>query len=214
LRRAIGAHGPLLRPAERAAELSEAPAPPPAHAGFGTGLRIDWLAADQLAGHLPGRLGLTHLPGKRGASIRYPGHVYRRDTASDLAAMRAAGVRRLVLLVQDHELERWGDPGIADVAAAGGVDLARFPIADGAAAASLAQMDEIQARIDEARRDGDVAVACMGGVGRTGMVAACALVRAGLDADAAISLVRKVRHPTAVETAGQEAFVRRYAAER
>jgi protein-tyrosine phosphatase len=54
----------------------------------------------------------------------------------------------------------------------------------------------------------------MGGVGRTGMVAACALVRAGLDADAAISLVRKVRHPTAVETAGQEAFVRRYAAER
>jgi protein-tyrosine phosphatase len=75
-------------------------------------------------------------------------------------------------------------------------------------------MDRIQAEIDVARAHGDVAVACMGGVGRTGTVGACALVRAGLDPDAAIARVREVRHPEAVETAEQEGFVRAFAAAR
>jgi protein-tyrosine phosphatase len=172
------------------------------------------LDAAELAGELPGRVGLTFLPGKRGASVRYPGHVYRRDTAADLAAMRRAGVALLVLLVEDGELLRWGDPRIADHAAAAGLELARYPIPDGHAAGSVAAMDEIQDRIEQARARGDVAVACMGGVGRTGMVAACALVRAGHSAEAAIGRVRLVRHPTAVETVEQERFVRDYAAAR
>ena len=50
----------------------------------------------------------------------------------------------------------------------------------------------------------------MGGVGRTGMVAACALVSGGRAAADAIARVRAVRHPTAVETAEQVAFVRAY----
>lgn len=167
--------------------------------------------AEELAGGLPGRLGLTFLPGKRGASLRYPGHVYRRDTAQDLAAMRRAGVVLLVLLVEDEELRRWGDPQIGDLAREARVELARFPIPDGAAARSRAEMEEIQRRIDHGRSKGDVVVACMGGVGRSGMVAACALVRAGLPAGAAITRVRELRHPTAVETQAQERFVRDYA---
>jgi protein-tyrosine phosphatase len=75
-------------------------------------------------------------------------------------------------------------------------------------------MDRILDEIDEARARGDVAVACMGGVGRSGMVAACALGRAGVSADAAIERVRAVRHPTAVETRSQERFVRAYLAGR
>jgi protein-tyrosine phosphatase len=54
----------------------------------------------------------------------------------------------------------------------------------------------------------------MGGVGRTGTVAACALVAAGWTPDEAITQVRQVRHPTAVETAAQVGFVRDYASGR
>ena len=54
----------------------------------------------------------------------------------------------------------------------------------------------------------------MGGVGRTGTVAACALVAAGWEADAAIARVREVRHPMAVETEAQERFVQTYWRER
>src|SRR5574338_703084 len=191
--------------------MAEAPEPAPAHAGFDDELRVDWLGAEELADGLPGRLGMTFLPGKRGASNRYPGHVYRRDTVADLSTMLRLGIVRLVLLVEDRELERWADPEIADIGARLGLDVRRHPIPDGRAPASLAQMDAILADVREGRRSGDVAVACMGGVGRTGTVASCALVAAGLGAREAIARVRAVRHPTAVETAAQERFVSAFA---
>ena len=191
--------------------MPDPPAAAPTHAGFGPELRIDWIETPELPGTLPGRLGLTFLPGKRGVSLRYPGHVYQRDTAADLSAMREAGIVRLILLVEDGELRRWGDAAIVEHGLATGVEVRRHPIPDGAPPASAHEMDRILDEIDEARATGDVAVACMGGVGRTGVVAACALARAGLPADRAIARVREVRHPTAVETRAQERFVRAYA---
>jgi protein-tyrosine phosphatase len=173
-------------------------------------LRVDWLAADDLRDDRPGRLGLTFLPGKRGRSTRYPGRVYRRRLGDDLATLAAAGVTSLVLLVEDDELARWGDLDIVERGSAAGVTIVRHPIPDGHPPASLEAMEAILAAIRTARRTGNVAVACMGGVGRTGSVAACALVAAGWGAADAIARVRAVRHPEAVETAAQEAFVNRY----
>lgn len=173
-------------------------------------LRVDWLDAAEFADHRPGRLGLTFLPGKRGPSMRYPGRVYRRDLARDLEALRLAGARGLVLLVEDHELARWGDLSIVDRGRAVGIAIDRHPIPDGSAPPSADAMDAILGGLDRVRDDGDAVVACMGGVGRSGTVAACALVAAGNSAAAAIVRVRAVRHPTAVETAGQVAFVEGY----
>lgn len=182
------------------------------HAGFGPELRIDWIEPAQLGDALPGRLGLTVLPGKRGASYRYPGRVYRRDLDEDLGMLRDAGVTTLVLLVEDGELSRWSDPRIVERGAAAGVTVLRHPMPDGQPPASLEEMDRILAEVHAGRRSANVAVACMGGVGRTGTVAACALVEAGLSTEDAIALVRAVRHPSAVETAAQERFVRTFAA--
>lgn len=186
------------------------PGPAPAHAGFDAPMRVDWLEAEELGGTPRGRLGLTFLPGKHGASTRYPGHAYRRSTPEDLVALHQQGIRTLVLLVEDAELRRWGDPDIVARGAEAGVSVRRFPIPDGHAT-TIETMDRIIAAIEEGRGDGDVAVACLGGVGRTGMVAACALVRAGLSAADAIARVREVRHPTAVEMAEQEQLVARWA---
>jgi protein-tyrosine phosphatase len=99
-----------------------------------------------------------------------------------------------------------------DLGRAAGVEVQRFPIQDGTAP-ELEVMHAIQAALDEGRRRGHVAVACMGGVGRSGTVAACALVRAGRLPQDAIERVRDVRHPQAVETESQERLVRRYAEE-
>ena len=173
-------------------------------------LRVDWLAAADLDDGLPGRLGLTFLPGKHGPSVLYPGRVYRRSLAMDLETLADEGVALLVLLVEDAELSQWGDPAIIARAAEAGVMIVRRPMADGSAPRTPAEMEEILDLIGKARRTGDVAVACMGGVGRTGTVAACAMVAAGTSAEAAISRVRAVRHPTAVETAQQIGFVHHY----
>ncbi|HET6380194.1 MAG TPA: protein-tyrosine-phosphatase [candidate division Zixibacteria bacterium] len=187
-----------------------APAPP--HAGFDPELRIDWLGAEELADGRPGRLGLTFLPGKRGPSMRYPGHLYRRDAARDLAEMRERGVLRLILLVEDAELVSWGDPRIVEIGRRHGLEVRRFPVPDGSPPGSLAEMDAILDAVEDARAHGDAVLACLGGVGRTGLVAACALMRAGRTVAEAIRRVREVRHPTAVETPAQEAFAERYAA--
>ncbi|MDQ4035171.1 MAG: protein-tyrosine-phosphatase [Chloroflexota bacterium] len=172
--------------------------------------RIDWLPAHELGDGRPGRIGMTVLPGKRGASVRYPGRVYRGDLDADLASLTRAGVRRLVLLVDDEELSRWGDASLVSRAAAMGLEVDRHPITDGRPPESAARMDAILASIRGARASGDVAVACMGGVGRTGTVVACALVAAGWSPDTAIARVRELRHPTAVETPSQERFVQTY----
>ena len=172
--------------------------------------RVDWIPAADLADGLPGRIGLTVLPGKRGASVRYPGRIYRGDLAQDLRALADAGISRLILLVDDVELARWGDPAIVERGGAAGVEIERHPMPDGEAPRDAASMHAILASIRGARAQGDVAVACMGGVGRTGTVAACALVAAGWDPEAAIARVREVRHPAAVETPAQVAFVRKF----
>lgn len=182
------------------------------HAGFDPELRIDWLEPRELGDELPGRLGLTILPGKRGVSFRYPGRVYRRDLDEDLGMLRAAGVVRLVLLVEDAELRRWSEPAIVKRAANAGVTVLRHPMPDGQPPASIAEMRKILGEIRDGRREGNVAVACMGGVGRTGTVAACALVEVGRSPAEAIATVRAVRHPSAVETAAQERFVDAFAA--
>ena len=157
---------------------------------------------------------MTVLPGKRGASARYPGHVYRSDLERDLAALKSAGIARLILLVEDEELARWSDAGLVNRAAELGLEILRHPMPDGSPPGSTAEMDEILRSVVETRSMADVAVACMGGVGRTGTVAACALVAAGWDAGDAIARVRELRHPVAVETEAQELFVQMYWSER
>jgi protein-tyrosine phosphatase len=176
--------------------------------------RIDWVPASDLADGRPGRIGMTVLPGKRGASVRYPGHVYRANLERDLAALDRAGIGRLILLVEDEELARWSDTELVERAGAFGLEIDRHPMPDGAPPASTAEMDAILRSVAEVRDSADVAVACMGGVGRTGTVAACALVAAGWEARAAIARVRELRHPMAVETEAQEIFVQTYWRER
>lgn len=171
-------------------------------------LRVDWLDADGPRG----RVGLTFLPGKRGRSTRYPGRIYRREVDRDFATLAKLGVRHLILLVEDWELARWGDPDIATHGHAAGVHVHRFPMVDGGTPRDFDEIERILDTITIGRRDGDVAVACMGGVGRTGTVVACHLVSGGLPPAAAIETVRAVRHPEAVETHAQEQFVRLYAA--
>ncbi len=173
-------------------------------------LRIDWLVADELNDGAPGRLGMTFLPGKNGASHLYPGRVYRRDVDRDLDTLREGGVRHMLLLIEDAELARWGDLEIVNRAAEHGVTIDRYPLPDGSAPQTVREMDDILSTVNAARGFGDVAVACMGGVGRTGTVVACALVAAGSPSSEAIARVREVRHPNAVETEEQMLFVQAY----
>lgn len=163
-------------------------------------LRVDWVG-----GPAAGRVGLTLLPGRRD---------YGRVLADDLDRMVAADVKRVVCMVPADELDAYGVGDLLSAYAARGLRALHAPVKD-QAAASVEDMREVVRFVDEGARAGErVVVHCVGGLGRSGMAAACWLVERGLPPDEAIAEVRRARSPRAIETDVQAALVAEYAGAR
>lgn len=113
------------------------------------------------------------------------------------------------------ELEQHGAGDVASWIAAHDMDWLHAPIRDfdtpdpGFQAGWLTLSRRLQERLDAGDR---VLVHCRGGRGRSGMIAAALLIGAGVDAEDAIAAARAVR-PGAIETPGQEAWLRGLAAQ-
>lgn len=91
-----------------------------------------------------------------------------------------------------------------------GLEQVHVPIRD-FTAPTPEQIDRVLRALDDALAGGrTVAIHCGGGLGRTGTLLACYLVRTGLDADEAIGRIRALR-PGSVETRAQVAAVTAYA---
>jgi atypical dual specificity phosphatase len=123
--------------------------------------------------------------------------------ASALGGLRAQGISVLVNLHERaHVPERLARHGLTEV---------HVPVRD-FTAPTPEQLARGVAAIERALADGQrVAVHCGGGIGRTGTLAACYLVRRGLSATEAIAQVRALR-PGSVETRTQVAAIEAFAA--
>jgi protein-tyrosine phosphatase len=163
-------------------------------------LRIDWLGAGFDA---VGSVGITICPGRRDR---------HRDLSADLAVLADRGVTRLLCLLPDSELAWAGVSDIRIQAQCAGIEYRQFPIPD----QGTPGLDDAREAVSWCREGiatgGRVVITCMGGLGRSGTIAACYLVELGRSAPKAISEVRQSRGPRAIETRSQEAFVAAYAA--
>jgi protein-tyrosine phosphatase len=160
---------------------------------------------------VPGRLGMTFAPGMKARGVRGR---WDRDLEEDLRVLReeyGAGV--LVSVMEEHEYRGYKIPELFERDVVEGVEVLRFAIEDMniPKEAEAAEYEALIESIVSRMRDGkNVVVHCRGGLGRTGMVAACVLVALGdHSADEAIVAVRAARRGT-VQTRGQEDFVRRF----
>jgi nicotinamidase-related amidase len=163
-------------------------------------LRVDWIESQRIAS---GRLGITICPGRGDRD---------RNLEADLARLRADGVDRLLCLSTEAELDWAGVPELGSRAEAFGLNYRWLPVPDQGTCSLSEAVDLVGWCRDGLKRGESVVVTCMGGLGRSGMIAACTLVDAGDTPAAAIASVRVARGPRALETTGQEKLVSAFAA--
>jgi protein-tyrosine phosphatase/nicotinamidase-related amidase len=161
-------------------------------------LRIDWLDARQTA---PGKLGITILPGRRDFS---------RSLADDISRLQADGVSHILSLVTNDELPTYGVEGLFEAYQKAGFAVLHLPILDQGVCTSEEMITAVKWLDVNLSSGAKVMIHCVGGLGRSGLVAANYLKHKGMNADDAILAVRTVRSRRVLETAAQEDFVRSF----
>lgn len=156
-------------------------------------------------------VGLTFAPGKKGPS-QY-GAPWDRDLDADLETLRTRWqVTTLVTLMEDHEFTTVKIPTLLASVKRHGIASIHFPIPDIGVPRSLDELDsllrDIEARLANRER---VAIHCLGGIGRTGTIATCLLLRRGLPLKEATRIVQETRCAGFPEGREQGPFVKRYA---
>jgi len=158
-------------------------------------LRVKWLLSDKVP---TDSVGLTILPGRRD---------YSRSISEDLKELQQYGISCIVPLITDDELHDFGVDDLMKEYEEIGFEVNRLEIMD-QMVCSENEMHELLDWMDERIQAGKkILVHCVGGLGRSGLVAASLLKSKGLSADEAIKVVRESRSPRAVESQVQEQFV-------
>lgn len=158
-------------------------------------LRVDWMNNELFP---KGDIGLTILPGRKD---------YSRSSGEDLKQLKIEGIDTIIPLITDGEFSHYGVSDLLELYDKEGFKVKRLPIMDQMVSSEDEMYQIIDFIDDELNKDKKVLLHCVGGLGRSGLVAACYLKSKGMDGSAAIQEVRKVRGPRTVESRIQEEFV-------
>ncbi len=148
-------------------------------------------------------------PGKLAVAARPRGGDWLKD---DIANWRRANINVVLsLLTPDEERDLDLDDEAREVRTQG-MDFTSFPIPDRQVPRSEAKWAEVLDRVARALSTGkNVLIHCRQGLGRSGLVAACLLVKKGMSPGAAVELVSAARGASVPETAEQRDWIDHYA---
>ena len=168
-------------------------------------LRIDSVVLDQCAG----LIGMTLCPGKKEANA-ISGD-WARDLDIDLMAIKEWGASAIVSLMEREEMACYGVADMPAKATALGMTHLHLPIAD----MDIPDVEFERNWVEDSERlrklllaGKSIVIHCLGGLGRTGTIAARLLIVMGADPEFAIRRVRATR-PGTIQTILQEIYVRR-----
>lgn len=148
-------------------------------------------------------------PGKLALAARPRGGEWLADNVAD---WKRAGINAVLSLLTGEE-ERDLDLGNeAKEARQHGLEFSSFPIPDRQVPKSEAKLAEALEKVFSSLLTGkNVVVHCRQGVGRSGLVAACLLVKGGMSPGAAVEAVSEARGIAVPETEEQRDWIDHYA---
>jgi protein-tyrosine phosphatase len=150
-----------------------------------------------------GRLGI--MPRPRGGE----------DLGQEVSALAAQGVGMVVSLLEPAEARELELQAEGPLCAEHGIRFVQFPIPDRGVPESMSSLSQLlNEMITVLTQGGTIAVHCRAGIGRTGVVAACALIRLGLPRDRVFQVLSEARGLRMPDTAEQESWVKRFAGSR
>jgi protein-tyrosine phosphatase len=130
----------------------------------------------------------------------------------EVHAWKAASIELVVSLLEPHEIDELELQAEPSVCASHGIEFRSFPIPDRGVPRSYAGLDGLVASLLPKVTTGHtVAVHCRAGIGRSGLVAAAILVRAGVPPEEVFSLLSNARGLAVPDTSQQADWLKQYA---
>jgi len=134
--------------------------------------------------------------------------------ADEFRSWKDVGLNSIISLLEPAEATEVGLEEEAAVARSLGLEFLSFPIPDRGVPGSSVDLLRFLTKVNaELAEGGNVAVHCRQGVGRSGMVAAAALITSGTSARAAADIVGRARGVPVPETPDQLRWLEQLASE-
>jgi protein-tyrosine phosphatase len=126
----------------------------------------------------------------------------------DVDEWKASGLDMVVCLLEQKEVSELGLQREAELSRASGIEFVLFPIPDFDVPKAMPDAFQIAGSIADGVIEGrSILIHCRGGIGRSSVVAACALIRFGIEANAALALIKQTRGRDVPETDEQRAWI-------
>ena len=125
----------------------------------------------------------------------------------DISALKDLGISNVICLLETTESSELGLDNEHSACTARGLTFSRFPIKDYGVPEPTLLHPFINTIYTDICNGAATVVHCRGGIGRTGLVCACLLIKAGYSTENAIALVTEKRQKTVPETAEQIATI-------
>jgi protein-tyrosine phosphatase len=132
--------------------------------------------------------------------------------ADEVGGWKTASIDLVVSLLEPHEAVELGLHGEASLCEQHAIEFISFPVPDRSVPPSrleaLALAQRLASRVNQGST---VAVHCRAGIGRSSVIAACALICLGIAPDHALDMIAKARGVDVPDTAEQRAWVQAFA---
>jgi protein-tyrosine phosphatase len=125
----------------------------------------------------------------------------------DITGWKASGVDLVVSLLEQEEVSELGLQRESELCRASGIEFISFPIPDRGVPEAQPTLEMARSIADGIAGGRSIAVHCRAGIGRSSIIAACAMICSGIEAEKALASIKAARGLIVPDTEEQRDWV-------